>query len=893
MPAETPPSINTDTGHPRAVLFCRPNSHPFTDRNLLLDQEVKVGRSIARAKPGPNNAIFDCKVLSRNHAVLWYSQGKFYLQDTKSSNGTFVNNQRLSKGTEESSPREVCSGDIVQFGVDVMENSRQVTHGCIIATLKLYLPDGKEAKASQSIVNTTAGACIPPQDLYQLNTFIQESIAREQLLENKLIALQSIISDTELSSKSSWKALMEEDRLLTRVEILENQLGTYSKSMTEEKLREEAKRLMEDKEKYQVAAKDNLKNLVDEKLEVVRKLQDTDTKFSSLQQEYNSIHSLYNSVLQENSKLSVKISDLTDELGKICATNKENNIDNIDPGDSNDLINNKEIIIENRLADIHTYAQNGDSGLVNGNGGVEDGDDSLLNMTETTQQDIQMGEDKDSTEMEEEEEEGEGDEDTDEIRRETQPDNGEVKQVAQDDLRSKSRLKELENELLDAKESLTEYRNDNSSLLQEMKNLKNKLDNAERLIQSQDSLVKEMEIRVKESSHSVSSSSTPKLQGEDTLTNTDDDNVSTTESISSQEDFSSSQDDLTLYEDNISSSTSSLSSDYSDATLKRSPSKNKLCPSCLGAGGSKKSSRGDLSPAADVMIESAAAAINDLTVDPALADTNDRIAELEKENYTLKQKLMELEEEKLVLKATEELDAQLASLESGSLSDLNESSSHLNESLDNNKQTSTASATEQESHSNDHENKDSLTDDNNESQQDTEKASVEDKIDGLEVSEMPVNKTDAEKDSTTLENKIDIIKQIPTDNDQSDHKTNDLSPSSLQLDESAVSGYNGGESLLNLSCSSCSEFSQVETALSEAEIKIAQLLKLRENLTRVQAENHDLEQSVSVLEEDIETLSATSRVLTIFNIFSVSVLFLAVFIAFLPSLSNLMGTRDL
>ncbi len=159
--------------------------------------------------------------------------------------------------------------------------------------------------------------------------------------------------------------------------------------------------------------------------------------------------------------------------------------------------------------------------------------------------------------------------------------------------------------------------------------------------------------------------------------------------------------------------------------------------------------------------------------------------------------------------ATEELDAQLASLESGSLSDLNESSSHLNESLDNNKQTSTASATEQESHSTDHENKDSLTVDNNESQQDTEKASVEDKIDGPEVSEMPVNKTDAEKDSTTLENKIDIIKQIPTDNDQSDHKTNDLSPASLQLDESAVSGYNGGESLLNLSCSSCSEFSQV------------------------------------------------------------------------------------
>ena len=49
---------------------------------------------------------------------------QFFLQDTKSSNGTFINNQRLSKGSEESAPHEIFSGDVVQFGVDVMENSR-------------------------------------------------------------------------------------------------------------------------------------------------------------------------------------------------------------------------------------------------------------------------------------------------------------------------------------------------------------------------------------------------------------------------------------------------------------------------------------------------------------------------------------------------------------------------------------------------------------------------------------------------------------------------------------------------------------------------------------------------------------------------------------------------
>ena len=53
------------------------------ERNLQLDQSIKIGRSVARARPSATNAIFDCKVLSRNHALLWYETGKFYLQDTK------------------------------------------------------------------------------------------------------------------------------------------------------------------------------------------------------------------------------------------------------------------------------------------------------------------------------------------------------------------------------------------------------------------------------------------------------------------------------------------------------------------------------------------------------------------------------------------------------------------------------------------------------------------------------------------------------------------------------------------------------------------------------------------------------------------------------------------
>lgn len=72
----------------------------------------------------------------------------FNFQDTKSSNGTFVNNIKLQSETD---THELSSGDIVQFGVDVVENNKKITHGCIIATIRLFMPDGKEAKASPSI----------------------------------------------------------------------------------------------------------------------------------------------------------------------------------------------------------------------------------------------------------------------------------------------------------------------------------------------------------------------------------------------------------------------------------------------------------------------------------------------------------------------------------------------------------------------------------------------------------------------------------------------------------------------------------------------------------------------------------------------------------------------
>ena len=67
------------------------------------------------------------------------------------------------------------------------------------------------------------------QDLYQLNQWIQEAVIREQVLETKLGSLQRILNETREAAELGWTALMEEDRLLTRIESLENQLFISSK----------------------------------------------------------------------------------------------------------------------------------------------------------------------------------------------------------------------------------------------------------------------------------------------------------------------------------------------------------------------------------------------------------------------------------------------------------------------------------------------------------------------------------------------------------------------------------------------------------------------------------------------------------------------------------------
>nr|XP_060622108.1 sarcolemmal membrane-associated protein isoform X23 [Anolis sagrei ordinatus] len=316
-----------------AIFTCRPNSHPFQERHVYLDEPVKIGRSVARCRPAQNNATFDCKVLSRNHALVWFDQktGKFYLQDTKSSNGTFINSQRLSRGSEESPPCEILSGDIIQFGVDVTENTRKVTHGCIVSTIKLFLPDGMEARLRSDVIHAPLPSPVDKvaantpsmysQELFQLSQYLQEALHREQMLEQKLATLQRLLAVTQEASDTSWQALIDEDRLLSRLEVMGNQLQACSKNQTEDSLRKELIALQEDKHNYETTAKESLRRVLQEKIEVVRKLSEVERSLSNTEDECTHLKEMNERTQEELQELANKyngavneIKDLTDKL---------------------------------------------------------------------------------------------------------------------------------------------------------------------------------------------------------------------------------------------------------------------------------------------------------------------------------------------------------------------------------------------------------------------------------------------------------------------------------------------------------------------------------------------------------------------------------------------------
>jgi hypothetical protein len=93
--------------------------------------------------PAPSNAYIDSPVISREHALLsadtQLGTPHVYITDTGSMHGTMVNDERLPPHT----PKQLASGDKLQFGIDV--NRNEGTHSphafpCLLSPCNADMP---------------------------------------------------------------------------------------------------------------------------------------------------------------------------------------------------------------------------------------------------------------------------------------------------------------------------------------------------------------------------------------------------------------------------------------------------------------------------------------------------------------------------------------------------------------------------------------------------------------------------------------------------------------------------------------------------------------------------------------------------------------------------------
>lgn len=71
------------------------------------------------------------------------SGGKFFIKDTKSSSGTFLNHVRLSPANLVSKPHQIKDGDILQLGVDYQGGTEDM-----YKSVKIRIEVGREWQAA-------------------------------------------------------------------------------------------------------------------------------------------------------------------------------------------------------------------------------------------------------------------------------------------------------------------------------------------------------------------------------------------------------------------------------------------------------------------------------------------------------------------------------------------------------------------------------------------------------------------------------------------------------------------------------------------------------------------------------------------------------------------------
>jgi pSer/pThr/pTyr-binding forkhead associated (FHA) protein len=151
-------------------------NNDFVEKVLIIRSgvPVKFGRKVSvKTNPDRTNGYFDSKVLSRVHSEITLDRNVVYIQDLKSSNGTFVNGERISDEGVLSPLKMLHSGDIIDFGVDIMDGQGAIMYNRVSAKVTIRFetsspPNIMEAESSKTLKGPLSGKIHDADELLAL-----------------------------------------------------------------------------------------------------------------------------------------------------------------------------------------------------------------------------------------------------------------------------------------------------------------------------------------------------------------------------------------------------------------------------------------------------------------------------------------------------------------------------------------------------------------------------------------------------------------------------------------------------------------------------------------------------------------------------------------------------
>ncbi|CAF2724226.1 unnamed protein product [Rotaria sp. Silwood2] len=145
---------------------------------------------------------------------------------------------------------------------------------------------------------------------FDLDTQRWEAMYREQTLGQKLAFLQGVLRDAQQTSNESWQAIIHEDRLLARINALEDQIRIYrTKFPNEDTIKQELIQLTDSHIKFEEASKIKLEKAILERADAINRSKSLECSLQLIQDELKRYEELYEQHKQDTEQLVQSIDE--------------------------------------------------------------------------------------------------------------------------------------------------------------------------------------------------------------------------------------------------------------------------------------------------------------------------------------------------------------------------------------------------------------------------------------------------------------------------------------------------------------------------------------------------------------------------------------------------------